>query len=61
MTQFAMEIADILTTQEACMSKSQMMTMRITFLDVKDIIHFEFIPQGQTQPSLLCGNTEAVT
>jgi hypothetical protein len=30
------------------MSKSQMKTMLITFFHGKAIVHFEFIPQGQT-------------
>jgi hypothetical protein len=45
------------------MSKSQMKIMFITFFNIKSILHFEFIPQGQpnSQPSLLCGNIEVVT
>jgi hypothetical protein len=31
-------------TKEVFMLKSQMKTMLITFFDIKDIVHFEFIP-----------------
>jgi hypothetical protein len=33
--------------KKAHMSKSQM-TMLVTFFDIKGIVHFEFIVQGQT-------------
>jgi hypothetical protein len=55
------ETADISTTKETRKSKPQMKKMTNTFFDIKDIVHFESISQGQSQPSLLCGNTEAVT
>jgi len=36
------------------MSESQMKTMLITMLDVKGIVHFEFIPQDQTVSDEAC-------
>jgi hypothetical protein len=38
----------------ARMSKSQMMTVLITFFDVKGIFRFEFTPQGQTVIQAYC-------
>jgi hypothetical protein len=37
-----------------------MKTVLITFFDIKNIVHFEFILQGQ-QSSIFCLNTEVVT
>jgi len=39
-------------TSKARMSKSQMKTMSITVFDINDIVHFEFIPQGQQSTKL---------
>jgi len=41
--------------KKAHVSKSQMKTLIITFFDIKFIVHFEFILQGQTtKPVNLC-------
>jgi len=34
--------------KKPCMSKSQMKKTPVTAYDIKDIIHFQFIPPGQT-------------
>jgi hypothetical protein len=35
-------------SKRACMLKSQMKTILITFFNIKSSVHFEFISQGQT-------------
>jgi hypothetical protein len=41
------------------MSKSQVKAMLFIFFNIKGIVHFEYITQGHSQPSLLCGNIGA--
>jgi hypothetical protein len=42
------ETADIPTTQEISRVKTTNEAILINFFDIKSIVHFEFIPQGQT-------------
>jgi hypothetical protein len=49
-----MFLSDINGSKRACMSKSQMMTVLITFFGIKGIVHFEFIPQVQTVKKAYC-------
>jgi hypothetical protein len=41
-------LGGINSSKKARTSKSQMKTIPITFLHIKRIVHFGFIPQGQT-------------
>jgi hypothetical protein len=47
-------LSGINCSKKARMSKSQMKTMHVTFLDIKSIVHFEFVPQGQTGNRAYC-------
>jgi hypothetical protein len=62
MTKFAKETANIPTTQESSRVEVTSEENVCHFLRYQEYFHFEFTPQGQnSHPSLLCGNTEAVT
>jgi hypothetical protein len=39
-------LSGINSSKRACMSKSHVKTVFLTFFDIKGIIHFEFNPQG---------------
>jgi hypothetical protein len=41
-------------SKRACMPKSKIMTMLITFFNIKAVVHFEFIPQGQSTKLIMC-------
>jgi len=41
-------VSGINSSKRACMLKSQMKTVLITFFGIKSTLHSEFIPQGQT-------------
>jgi len=43
-----MEDCQFPTTKNFCQSKSGVKTILMTFFDIREIVHYEFVPTGQT-------------
>jgi histone-lysine N-methyltransferase SETMAR len=54
MTEHAVENTKFASSGKAGMSRSQVKTMLVCFLDHKGIVHYEFIAQGQTINQWCC-------